>query len=62
MTLIPQFLLDSLLLGGLYCLMAVGLALAFGVTRIINFAHGEMIMLGVRRLHVRHVRGGRSAP
>jgi len=46
MTLFPQFLLDALLLGGLYCLMAVGLALAFGVTRIINFAHGEMIMLG----------------
>jgi len=46
MTLFPQFLLDSLLLGGLYCLMAVGLSLAFGVTRIINFAHGEMIMLG----------------
>jgi branched-chain amino acid transport system permease protein len=46
MALFPQFLLDALLLGGLYCLMAVGLALAFGVTRIINFAHGEMIMLG----------------
>ena len=46
MTLFPQFLFDALLLGGLYCLMAVGLALAFGVTRIINFAHGEMIMLG----------------
>ena len=46
MTLVPQFLLDSVLLGGLYCLMAVGLALAFGVTRIINFAHGEMVMLG----------------
>lgn len=46
MTLFPQFLLDAVLLGGLYCLMAVGLALAFGVTRIVNFAHGEMIMLG----------------
>ncbi|MDP1693662.1 MAG: branched-chain amino acid ABC transporter permease [Burkholderiaceae bacterium] len=46
MTLLPEFFRDALLLGGLYCLMAVGLALAFGVTRIINFAHGEMIMLG----------------
>lgn len=46
MTLLPQVLLDALLLGGLYCLMAVGLALCFGVTRIINFAHGEMIMIG----------------
>lgn len=46
MSLLPEFLRDAVLLGGLYCLMAVGLALAFGVTRIINFAHGEMIMLG----------------
>jgi len=46
MNLLPEFFRDALLLGGLYCLMAVGLALAFGVTRIINFAHGEMIMLG----------------
>lgn len=46
MSLLPEFFRDAVLLGGLYCLMAVGLALAFGVTRIINFAHGEMIMLG----------------
>jgi branched-chain amino acid transport system permease protein len=30
----------------LYSLMAIGLSLGFGVTRIINFAHGEFIMLG----------------
>jgi len=46
MGLFPQFLVDAVLLGGLYCLMAVGLSLAYGVTRIINFAHGEFIMLG----------------
>ena len=46
MNLLPQFLIDSILLGGLYTLMAIGFALAFGVTRIINFAHGEFIMLG----------------
>jgi len=46
MTLLPQLLVDALLLGGLYCLMAVGIALCFGVTRIINFAHGELIMFG----------------
>lgn len=37
---------DSLMLGGLYALMALGLALSFGVTEILNFAHGEAIMLG----------------
>jgi branched-chain amino acid transport system permease protein len=58
MTLLPQFLLDSVLLGGLYCLMAVGLALAFGVTRIINFAHGEFIMLGAYATYMLATRAG----
>lgn len=58
MTLFPQFLLDSMLLGGLYCLMAVGLSLAFGVTRIINFAHGEMIMLGAYGAYMLSARAG----
>jgi branched-chain amino acid transport system permease protein len=46
MDLIPQAFSDAVLLTGLYTLMAVGLSLGFGVVRIINFAHGEMIMLG----------------
>jgi len=41
-----QILVDAFLLGGVYTLMAVGLSLAFGVTRIINFAHGEVLMFG----------------
>lgn len=41
-----QLVIDSLLLGGLYALMALGLALSFGVTNILNFAHGDAIMLG----------------
>lgn len=44
--LILQIAVDSILLGGAYTLMAVGLSLAFGVTRIINFAHGEVLMFG----------------
>lgn len=46
MSLLPQLIVDGLLLSGLYTLMAIGLSLSFGVTRIINFAHGECIMLG----------------
>lgn len=46
MELIPQAVCDAVLLAGLYTLMAVGLSLGFGVIRIINFAQGEMIMLG----------------
>lgn len=36
----------GLLVGGLYGLGAVGLSLAFGVLRMLNVAHGELIMLG----------------
>jgi branched-chain amino acid transport system permease protein len=41
-----QLIVDSILLGGLYTLMVIGLSLSFGITRVINFAHGEAIMLG----------------
>ena len=44
--LLLQILADALLLGGVYTLMAIGLSLAFGVTRIINFAHGDVVMYG----------------
>ncbi|MEJ0068736.1 MAG: hypothetical protein WDO24_08440 [Pseudomonadota bacterium] len=47
MDLLPQVLVDSALLAGLYTLMAIGLSLGFGVTRIINFAHGECVMLAL---------------
>jgi branched-chain amino acid transport system permease protein len=45
-SLLLQIAVDAFLLGGVYTLMAVGLSLAFGVTRIINFAHGEVLMFG----------------
>lgn len=43
---IPQLIVSTLLLGGIYALIAVGLTLIFGVMRIINAAHGEMVMMG----------------
>lgn len=46
MEILYQACSDAILLTGLYALMAVGLSLSFGIIRIINFAHGEMIMLG----------------
>jgi branched-chain amino acid transport system permease protein len=38
--------LQGVLLGGFYALLACGLALMFGVMRIINIAHGDLAVLG----------------
>ena len=42
----PVILVTSLVTGGMWALMAAGLALVFGVMNIPNFAHGEFFMLG----------------
>jgi branched-chain amino acid transport system permease protein len=54
-----QAILTGLLTGGLYALIAMGLALVFGVMRVVNFAHGAFLMMGMylsyyvyTRLHV----------
>jgi len=39
-------ILQGVLLGGLYALLACGLSLMFGVMRIINLAHGDLVVLG----------------
>ena len=47
LTLLAQSLVNGLLFGGVYSLMAVGLSLIFGVMRVINFAHGDMMIWGM---------------
>jgi branched-chain amino acid transport system permease protein len=42
---IVQTLVDAVSVGGLYALTALGIGLIFGVMRLINFAHGELIMI-----------------
>jgi branched-chain amino acid transport system permease protein len=42
-----QLSLSGLLLGGVYSLISIGLTLIFGVARLINFAHGEFLMLAM---------------
>lgn len=44
---VPQLLVSTILLGGIYALIAVGLTLIFGVMRVVNFAHGEFLMLAM---------------
>src|SRR5687767_2936631 len=47
MNVIPQLVVSTILLGGIYALIAVGLTLIFGVMRVVNFAHGEFMMLAM---------------
>jgi len=44
--LLAQILINGILLGGLYAIMALGLALVWGVLNIVNLSHGAFIMLG----------------
>ena len=43
--LILNVVIDGLLAGGIYALIAVGLSLQYGVARVLNVSHGEFIML-----------------
>ena len=45
-TLVIQGLLNGIILGVLYGLIGVGLNVIFGVLRVVNFAHGEFLVLG----------------
>ena len=40
-----DFLLGSLVIGGIYALIAIGLNLQYGVARVLNLAYGEFLML-----------------
>ena len=46
MDLFLQFLVNGLVVGSFYALSALGLTLIFGLMRVVNFAHGEIYMLG----------------
>jgi branched-chain amino acid transport system permease protein len=44
---VGQALLSGILVGGVYGLLSIGFSLAFGVMRIVNFAHGDLVMYGM---------------
>lgn len=46
LTTLPQQLINGLMLGAIYALIALGYTMVYGVLKLINFAHGEVFMLG----------------
>jgi branched-chain amino acid transport system permease protein len=41
-----DYTVNGVIIGNIYALLAVGLALIFGVSRLINFAHGSVYVVG----------------
>src|SRR6188472_2373088 len=44
---LAQAVINGLLIGGIYALVSIGVTLIFGVIKIVNFAQGEFVMIGM---------------
>ena len=58
MELILQSIINGLVQGSFYALFAVGLVLIFGVMGVVNFAHGELVMVGAYTIWFLHAQNG----
>jgi len=47
-----QLLINGVLLGSIYAIISVGLTLIFGIVRVVNFAHGEFLMVGMYAVYL----------
>ena len=41
-----QFLISGISLGSIYALIALGYTMVYGIAKMLNFAHGDVIMIG----------------
>lgn len=56
--LLAQAVISGILLGGVFALIATGLSLIWGVMRIVNFAHGEFLMIAMYLAYLLTARAG----
>ena len=49
-----QLVVNGLLLGGILAIISIGLTLIFGIVRVVNFAHGEFLMIGMYAVYLMH--------
>ena len=64
MEILLQQIINGLVLGSMYALVALGYTMVYGIINLINFAHGEVLMVGaltswtviglMQRCHARH--------
>ncbi len=46
MSILPQLIANGIIAGGIYALVALGYTMVYGILKFINFAHGEIFMVG----------------
>ncbi|MDE0309376.1 MAG: branched-chain amino acid ABC transporter permease [Acidiferrobacterales bacterium] len=58
MDLFVQTIVNGFIQSGFYALASIGLVLVFGVMRVVNFAHGELVMVGAYTVWLVHAQHG----
>jgi len=53
-----QLIVSGILLGGVYALLSIGLSLILGVSKFVNFAHGDFVMIGAYMSFIFYIRCG----
>ena len=55
-----SYLKDGISLGSIYAIIALGYTMVYGIAKMLNFAHGDVIMVGAYVILTAFTRGGMS--
>lgn len=58
MEILVQLIINGLLLGGAFAIISIGLTLIFGLVRVVNFAHGEFLMIAMYAVYLLNIHLG----